>query len=159
VEDAPLMPLIVEPGNIELTISNMKLFARGTRLNNLLYAFIEDKSNIDKQVLELQRMESQMIMNGMSDDYISHYVDSAYTSLSDNMSRLVTSFISDNYSNVLSLCGFSMLFNGLPYPVITPLIKQVLDTAPKSFTENPFVRNYVDAAEKNMGRADVASGH
>lgn len=158
VEDSPLMPLIVEPGNIELTISNLKLLASGTRLNNLLYSFLEDKSNIDKQVSELEHVESQMIMNGLPDEYISHYVDSAYTSLSDNMTRLVTSFISDNYSNVLSLCGFSMLFNGLPYPVITPLIQQVLDNAPKSFTENPFVRNYVDAAEKNKGMAELTQG-
>lgn len=159
VEESPLMPVIVEPGNIELTINSQKLFAAGTRLNNRLYAFIEDKANIDKKVSELEHAESQMIMKGLPDDYISHYVDSAYISLSDEMSRLVTGFISDNYSNVLSLCGLSMIINGLPRPVITPLIQKVLDTAPQSFKDNPFVRSYIDAAEKNKGLADIVPSY
>ena len=157
VEEVPVMPVIVEPGNIELTINSQTLLAKGTRLNNLLYSFIKDKSHIDKQVSELQHLESQMIMKGLPDAYISHYVDSAYSSLSDEMSTLVKRFISDNYSNVLSLCGFSMISNGLPHPAMTPLIQQVLDAAPKSFRDNPFVRSYVDAAEKNKGWAEASA--
>lgn len=157
VETLPVMPVIVEPGKIQLTLNSQQLFATGTRLNNRLYAFLQDKADIDNQVSELERMESQMIMRGLSDAFISHYVDSVYSNLSDRMSRLVTGFISDNYNNVLSLCGFSMVFNGLPHPMITPLIQQVLDNAPKSFRDNPYVRSYIDAAEKNNGRTDAAA--
>ena len=111
---------------------------------------------LDKQVADLGHAESRMIMNGNSDYYIHHYVDSVYAVLSADMQDLVVGFIGDNYTNVLGLCGFSMLSNGLPYPVITPLIRSVLDKAPSSFLSNPIVSDFVKAADANASRKDVA---
>lgn len=157
VGDTPLMPVILEKGNICVDISNLSLRVSGTRLNDLLYKFIDDKTQLDVKATELDRTESQMIMRGEEENVIRHYVDSAYASISDEMTKLVTGFISSNYSNVLALCGFNMLTNGLPYPVMTPLIKQVLDEAPKEFRENPMIRDFVSAANDNMAQRDYTN--
>ena len=156
VGDVPLMPVILEPGRIKVSITNLSLDAEGTPLNDELYDFLGKKKELDKQVADLGRAESRMIMNGNSDYYIHHYVDSVYAVLSSSMQDLVVGFIGDNYSNVLGVCGFSMLSNGLPYPVMTPLIRSVLDKAPSSFLENPIVSEFVDAAKVNSSRGETA---
>ena len=153
--EIPLMPLILEPGKIKVSITNLSLEAGGTPLNNELYSFLDKKKKLDMQAADLDRAESRMIMNGNSDYYIRHYVDSVYAVLSESMQDLVVDFIGDNYTNVLGLCGFSMLSNGLPYPVITPLIRTVLDGAPSSFLEHPVVSAFVTAAQTNASRQDL----
>lgn len=155
VGEIPLMPLILEPGKIKVSITNFSLEAGGTPLNNELYSFLDKKKKLDMQAADLDRAESRMIMNGNSDYYIRHYVDSVYAVLSESMQDLVVDFIGDNYTNVLGLCGFSMLSNGLPYPVITPLIRTVLDGAPRSFLEHPIVADFVTAAQANASRQDI----
>ena len=156
IGEVPLMPVIVERGKVKVSITNLSLNASGTPLNNELYSFLDKKNELDKQVADLGHAESRMIMNGNSDYYIHHYVDSVYAVLSADMQDLVVGFIGDNYTNVLGLCGFSMLSNGLPYPVITPLIRSVLDKAPSSFLSNPIVSDFVKAADANASHKDVA---
>lgn len=149
VDDVPLMPLILEKGAMNVDISNLDLRVSGTPLNNKLYAFIDDKNKLDSRVMELNHTESQMIMNGTSDAVVQHYVDSTFSALNEEMMDLVTDFISSNYTNVLGVCGFSMLSNGLDYPRMTPLIKRVLDDAPQSFKDLPVVSHFVKAAGEN----------
>jgi hypothetical protein len=72
------------------------------------------------------------------------------------MQSLVCTFIGDNYHNVLGLCGFSMLCNGLPYPVITPLMQQVLDDAPQEFLEHPSIRKFLKMAHENTDQYGLA---
>lgn len=160
LDGQPVMPMILEPGKMDITISNIMLKVEGTPLNDSLYGFIARKYKLDLRVIELERMESQMIMNGFSQEEIQYSVDSAYQCLSEDMRNLVCDFIGRNYHNVLGLCGFSMLCNGLPYPAITPLIQTVIDDAPQSFLNHPSIRDFLMAARENMekhGMADIIS--
>ncbi len=159
VDDTPLIPIVLEEGVLNVSLTGLAYRVSGTPLNNALYSFFDDKNKLDSQVNELGRTESQMIMNGNSADAVRHYVDSVYTSISESMTELITGFIRTNYSNVLGLCGFGMLSYGLPRPMITPLIRQVLDDAPQEFKENPLVRNYVMAANREMSQQNLASGN
>ena len=159
VDDTPLIPVVIEEGILNISLSNLAYRVSGTRLNDALYSFFDNKNLLDSQVEELGRTESQMIMNGIPSEDVHNYVDSVYTSISDAMSGLITDFIRTNYQNVLGLCGFGMLSYGLPYPMMTPLIRQVLDDAPLSFKENPFIRNYVSAANREMSRQNLAAGN
>lgn len=156
VDDQPLMPVILQPGNLHVTIDDLNLQAHGTKLNDKLYTFIKSKNKLDVELSELGHKESQMIMNGVPDDYISKYIDSTYNVISCSMNQLVTEFITTNFDNVLSLCGFSMLSNGLPYPVITPLIQEVLDAAPQSFKDYPLISSFVKAAGDNVSNPDAS---
>ena len=153
----PIMPLIVEPGRMEVVISNIHLGVSGTPLNDSLYSFIARKYKLDFRAMELEHMESQMIMNGYGEAEIQAHLDSAYQVLSDEMQTLVCGFIGDNFHNVLSLCGFSMLCNGLPYPIITPLIQSVIDDAPQVFLDHPSVSAFLEMARDNTERYGLAS--
>lgn len=156
LDGVPVMPLIVEPGKMAVTISNIRLGVSGTPLNDSLYNFIARKSKLDVRVVELERLEPQMIMNGYSDAEIEACIDSVYQVLSDDMRELVCGFIGSNYHNVLGLCGFSMLCNGLPYPMITPLIRTVVADAPQEFLQQPLISNFLQAAYDNMERYGLA---
>lgn len=156
LDGQPIMPMILEPGKIDVTISNPVFKVEGTPLNDSLYAFIARKYKLDMRVVEMERMEAQMIMNGHTQHEIQQYLDSAYQVLGDNMRNLVCDFIGNNYDNPLSLCGFSMLCNGLPYPTITPLIQNVIDGAPQSFLKHPLISEFLKEAHDNMEKYGVA---
>ena len=66
------------------------------------------------------------------------------------MNKLVKTFIQDNYENVLGPGVFLMLCNGFPYPLMTPLIEEIVDDAPDSFKNHHLVKEYVEAARANM---------
>ena len=159
VDGQPMMPMILEPGKIDITVSNMILKAAGTPLNDSLYKFIANKYKLDLRVLELDHMEAQMIMNGYDQATIQHRIDSTYLALRDEMRTLVLDFIGKNYDNILSICGFSMLCNGLPYPIITPLIQAVIDDAPKTFLSQPSISNFLHIAHENTERYGVADAN
>ncbi len=146
LDGQPLMPMILEPGKIDITVSNIKLKAEGTPLNDSLYKFIARKYQLDLRAIELERMEAQMIINGYNQAAIQHRVDSTYQALREEMHSLVLNFIGKNYDNALSLCGFSMLCNGLPHPIITPLIQSVIDNAPEAFLAQPTISRFLREA-------------
>lgn len=147
VDDMPLMPLVLEPGKISVTIDNLRLKAVGTRHNDRLYDFLSQKNDLDALADDINRKELRMIMDGCHPDRVSAYRDSAYAALSGDMEALVLDFMQDNYDNVLGLCGFNMLTNGLPRPAMTPLIRKVLDASPESFRHQPAVQAFLAAAE------------
>ena len=48
IGDESIMPLVIEKGNIQVSITNTELVAKGTALNNALYAFIDKKNSLDE---------------------------------------------------------------------------------------------------------------
>ena len=156
LDGSPILPVIVEPGQMDVVISNIHLGVSGTPLNDSLYRFIARKYKLDVRAMELDRLESQMIMNGYGEAEIQVHLDSAYQVLGDEMQQLVCGFIGSNYHNVLGLCGFSMLCNGLPYPVITPLIQSVVNDAPQVFLQHPAVSKFLQVAHENTERYGLA---
>lgn len=157
LDGKPVMPMILEPGEMDVTMSKLIFKVAGTPLNDSLYSFIARKYKLDLRVVELEREESQMIMNGYGESEIQAHIDSVYQVLGEDMKRLVCNFIGDNYHNVLGLCGFSMLCNGLPYPMITPLIQKVLDEAPQVFLAHPSISKFVQMAHDNMEQYGLAN--
>ena len=45
---------------------------------------------------------------------------------------------------------FSRICNQYRYPIITPQIKKIVENAPKKFLNNPYVKEYLYIARKNM---------
>ena len=56
----------------------------------------------------------------------------------------------DNYETVLGPSVFMMMCSTLPYPVMTPVIEDIMRTAPASFKSNKFVQDYLSKAKENM---------
>ena len=66
------------------------------------------------------------------------------------MNALAKEFIQKNYDNVLGPGVFIMLCSNFPYPVMTPLIEEIIEEAPDRFKNNSLVKDYVTVARSNM---------
>lgn len=150
LDDESIMPLVLEAGNIEISISNTELSAKGTKLNNALYEFINKKNSMDLNIGELEHKEARMVMEGADLADIHQQLAMEGDSLVKEMNLYVKKFISDNYENVLGPSVFMMLCSGLPYPIMTPQIDEIIKDAPYSFKSNKMVKEFLTKAKENM---------
>ena len=128
----------------------MRIGITGTPLNDALTDFVNKKTELDDKSYEVERSESRMIMDGVDPDEIHQTISARRLRLSNEMDQLIKQFVQDNYENVLGPGIFLMVANSYPYPIITPLLQEILDKAPEQFKNHPYVRNYVVAAHENM---------
>jgi len=152
MDDQSIMPLVMEKGNIEIQIDNTRITVKGTPLNEKLYDFVGKKSSLDDRAYEVERMESRMIMDGQSMDVVEKEINKEREKLTNEMNELVKTFIQDNYENVLGPGVFLMLCNGFPYPLLTPLMEEIVEKAPDSFKNHNLIKEYVKAARENMDK-------
>lgn len=145
-----IMPLVLEDGKIEVSISNTQLSAKGTLLNNQLYEFIDKRNAMEIQIEELDRKEARMVLDGANLEDVRRELAKEGESLVKEMNDYVKKFIIDNYENVLGPSVFMMVYSSLPYPIMTPQIEDIIRTAPQTFKNNQFVRDYLTKAKENM---------
>ena len=150
MDEESIMPVVLEGGNIQISISNTGLSAKGTTLNDKFYAFIDKKNSIDDQLQELGRKEAKMILNGEDPLYIQELLTKENEQLIIEMNNHVKSFISQNYENVLGPSVFMMICSSMRNPVMTSPIEEILKDAPVSFKENKMVKSFIQQAHENM---------
>ena len=150
VGDESIMPVVIERGKIQIKIDNARMTVKGTPLNNKFNDFITKKNALDDRAYEIERLESRMIMDGKSPAEIRTEVDKQRQQLLDDIDLLAKTFIQENYTNVLGPGVFLMFCNGLPYPVLTPVMEEIIKGAPESFTSNIYVQDFVSTARLNM---------
>jgi len=157
MDDQSIMPLVVERGNIQIKIDNGRIVASGTPLNEKLYDFVEKKITLDNLAYEMERKGNRMIMDGTSIDVVEQELSKGHEKLSKELDSLVKTFIKDNYENALGPGMFIMMVNGFPYPMMTPLVEELVNEAPESFKSNNFVKKYMDAAKQNTEKLNGMS--
>jgi len=155
MDEQSIMPLVIEKGNIKINIDNGRIVASGTPLNNKLYAFIEKKIALDDQAYEMERKGNRMIMDGTPVDDVEQELLKVHEALSKQLDSLVKTFIKDNYENALGPGMFMMMVNSFPYPLMTPLVEEVVDEAPESFKSHLLVKKYIDTAQENMDKLNA----
>lgn len=150
LDNLSLMPLVLEEGEVQLRIEEAQQTVEGTPLNDTLSAFIRRKAQIESALAELPHRESRMIMDGMDHDEVIRELSVELERLNAANDRLVTSFIKQNYNNVLGPGVFMILTSSLRYPILNPQIESIAIDAPPYFLENPYVKQYMKAARENM---------
>lgn len=150
MNDEAIMPLVLENGKIEVSISNSQLTAKGTLLNNALYEFIEKRNSLELKIEELEKKEARMVLDGAALDDIHEQLTQEGEALVKEMNDYIKEFISTNYENVLGPSVFMMMCSTLPYPIMTPQIEDIIRTAPQTFKSSPLVREFLDKAKENM---------
>jgi hypothetical protein len=145
-----IMPVVLEKGKIDVVISDLELTAKGTKLNDALYKFIEQRNKFDDQLSQLDHKESVMIMEGGDIDEIHRQLAEEEQKISNEIDEYVNKFITDNYENVLGPGIFMMLCSSMPYPVMTPQLEKIIDNAPYSFKTDSRVKSFLAAARENM---------
>ena len=146
--DLSVMPIVLEEGEGSVGIEETRQTATGTPLNDTLSGFIQRKTQLDARMAELPHIESQMIMDGTDYDEIAYELRRQSSQLAAENDQLITRFIKDNYNNVLGPGIFMILTSGLPYPVLTPQIEEIIIGAPPYFLGHPYVRKYIEEAKK-----------
>ncbi|WP_300702771.1 DUF4369 domain-containing protein [Bacteroides sp.] len=145
-----LMPLVLEKGKIEVSISNSQLLAKGTPLNDKLYEFIDKRNTMEIKIEELERKEARMVLDGANLEDVHAQLTKEGETLIKDMNDYVKQFITDNFENVLGPSVFMMMCSALPYPVMTPQIEDIMRTAPQVFKESPLVKDFLSKAKENM---------
>lgn len=152
MDDQSIMPIVLEIGDITIKLDNTQQTVGGTPLNEKLYKFIDKRSQLDNQMEELSHKESQMIMDGENLDEIRIKLTDQANRIAKEEDFLETTFITDNFDNVLGPGVFMMLCSGYKYPVLTPQIEDIMSKATPKFKNDPFVKDYYQTALENMQR-------
>lgn len=150
MDEESIMPVVLEGGSINISITNTNLTAKGTSLNDKLYAFISKKESLDSQIEELGRKEAKMILDGVDPEERSSILSKESDRLMTEMNNYVKSFISENYENVLGPGVFLMICSSFPYPLMTPHMELIVNNSPTCFKNNPAIKEYVTLAHENM---------
>lgn len=143
-----LMPIVVEKGKMKISIENSGLEVSGTPLNERLYRFIKDKNLLEQRLSDVQHKQMQSIMDGVPAEKAEEQAIEEGEALVKEMNQLITTFVTDNFDNLLALQIFSMYCQSFPQPVITPVIQEILDKAPADFKEETFVKEYLKLAKE-----------
>ena len=152
IEDESVMPVVLDNHPLTVTLNENERRVVGSELNDSLCAFIRRKTSIDRQLAELPRRESRMILEGMDHDEILMQLNREASLLSDENAALVTRFIKSNMDNVLGPGVFMVVTSGFPYPVLNPQIEELITLASPFFLNDAYVREYVRIARENMER-------
>ena len=69
-------------------------------------------------------------------------------SIDQKLDDLVTGFITENFDNVLGPGIFMMMTSSFQYPELTPWIEDIMSKATDNFKNDPYVKEYMEAAQK-----------
>jgi hypothetical protein len=152
MDDESIMPLVLEEGEVVIRIENALQSASGTPLNDSLYVFIDKHNQLTDRMAELSHRQSQMLLDGIDEDQIDRQLSIEANEIAQEEDKLVTQFICDNFDNVLGPGIFMMITSQYRYPVLTPQIEDIMSKATEEFKNNPYVREYYQAAQENEAR-------
>jgi hypothetical protein len=151
MDDESVAPVVLENGNMEISINPGNITVKGTPLNDKLYQFIAKKNSIDDRSQENQRLESQRILDGMDPDLAQQQMNESNLKLNNELMAYVKGFIKENYTNVLGPSIFLMVCtSSFPYPLLNPELQELVDQAPDYFRNNPSIKEYVSKAKDNV---------
>ncbi|MGI6815301.1 DUF4369 domain-containing protein [Bacteroides sp. KG123] len=145
-----IMPLVLEDGKIEVSISNSQLLAKGTPLNDKLYEFIDKRNALEVKIEELERKEARMVLDGANLEDVHRALSKEGEALVKELNDYVRLFIVDNFENVLGPSVFMMMCRTMPYPMMTPQVEDIMRIAPQSFKEHKQVKEFLIKAKENM---------
>lgn len=150
MENERMMPVVIETGDISVRINDLEQRVTGSSLNDRLYDFLGKRLQMENRIMELSSKEAHLIF--MSNDPLEAHekIQKKTDELYEEIEKLETNFIINNSSNILGCSYFMAVCNQYPYPIVTPQIKEIVKKSSSHFRKLPFVRSYMNAAEKNM---------
>lgn len=155
IDDVPVMPVVLESGEITVKLNSQKQVCSGTPLNDTLSLFNEKYQQIMAQLQDLTHEHDQAIMNGDDMEEVAQRLMAKQQSLEAQEDKLITSFIIDNFNNCLGPYAFEMVTSGYQYPMLTPWIEALMSKATDTFKNAHYVKEYMRIATENQ---DILTG-
>ena len=150
MDEESVLPLVVEGGDITIKIDNTQQIVSGTPLNDKLFKFFNKYNQLKNQEYELVHQHDQAIMNGRNMDVINAKLNKEAARISQKEDELVTTFVTENFDNVLGPGIFFMVTVGYQYPELTPWIEDIMSKATDKFKNDPYVKDYYQKAQENQ---------
>lgn len=150
MDDEPVLPLVLESGCITVKLDDTQQVVSGTPLNDKLFGFFKKYQQLQNQQRELVHKHDQAIMNGSDMSVVTRKLNAESISLSEQEDKLVTSFVTDNFDNVLGPGVFFLVTMGNQYPMLTPWIEDIMSKATDHFKNDPYVKDYYQKAQENQ---------
>ena len=152
MDDQSIMPVVLEEGEIVIKLDNAAQSVGGTPLNDKLYKFIDKHKQLDNRMSELSHKQSQMMLEGVDELTINEHLNAEAEKIAAEEDKLVTSFIVENFDNVLGPGVFMLITSGFNVPVLTPQIEDIMSKATEKFKNDPYVKEYYQVASENMAK-------
>ncbi len=150
--DANCLPIVLEQGDVRVNIANSSIRLEGTPLNDRLYTFLNSRDSIMMMLSQLPKKESDMIINGYTEAEVEAELGSQAAELRTALDRLETTFIVDNFDNVLGVTWFLELcydtYHRFGYATTTPQIDEIYGKAPEDFKSNKEVVEFMKLVNK-----------
>lgn len=150
MDDAQVLPLVLESGDITVKLDDTQRIVSGTPLNDKLFAFLKKYQQLQNQQMELVHKHDQAIMDGSDMNVVVQKLNEEAMKLADQEDKLVTTFVTDNFDNVLGPGVFFMLTVQEEYPMLTPWIEDIMSKATDHFKNDAYVRDYYQKAQQNQ---------
>jgi hypothetical protein len=150
MDNESVMPIVLEGGDITIKIDDTQQSCGGTPLNDKLFKFIDKYYQLESQVNELTHKQSQAIMDGKDMNVVNAKLSQEAQAIAQKEDHLVTSFITENFDNVLGPGVFMMITSGYQYPELTPWIEDIMSKATAKFKNDAYVKEYMSAAQRNQ---------
>lgn len=143
------MPVVIENAELTISVDNARQYASGGPLNDKLYAFLDKRNALEENIWQLEQSGIQMMREGKNPEDVRHKLSAKARQLGEKIEKLESKFVTDNFDNPLGAGYFIMLCDQQPLPVITPQMHTILESAPSSFFNHPYIRHYLMMAGMN----------
>ena len=150
MDDDPVLPLVLESGSITVKLDDTQQVVSGTPMNDKLFGFFKKYQQIQNQLRELVHKHDQAIMNGSDMVAVNKHLNEESIRLSEQEDKLITSFVTENFDNVLGAGVFFLVTMGNQYPMLSPWIEDIMSKATDRFKNDPYVKDYYKKAQENQ---------
>jgi hypothetical protein len=155
IDNTPILPVVLEEGEVRVTLNDQKQESTGTPLNDSLTAFNKRYEALLSQFEDLEHTQNQGYMNGENMDSVNVILATRQRQLLMKEDELVTSFISANFDNCLGPYVLQLATSNYRYPVLVPWIEALMTKASQKFKDAPYVKEYMGVAKQNQ---DIMTG-
>lgn len=155
IDNMAILPVVLEEGEVRVTLNDQRQESKGTPLNDSLTAFNKRYETLISQFEDLEHIQNQGYMNGENMDSINLILVAKQRRLVMKEDELVTSFISANFDNCLGPYVFQLATSNYRYPVLVPWIEALMTKASQKFKDAPYVKEYMETAKQNQ---DIMTG-
>ena len=149
INNEGVMPIVLEEGDITIKFNTAKQTCTGTFLNDKLNDFIEQYNQITSQIGDLSHQEAQAMMDGKDMNVVYRELQKKSNSLREEADSLITSFIEQNFDNVLGPFVFRMATDP-EVPMTNAWIDALMLKATDSFKNDRYVKEFMEAANHNQ---------
>lgn len=149
INNEGVMPIVLEEGDITIKFNTAKQTCTGTFLNDKLNDFIEQYNQITSQIGDLSHQEAQAMMDGKDMNVVYRELQKKSNSLREEADSLITSFIEQNFDNVLGPFVFRMATD-TEVPMTNAWIDALMLKATDSFKNDRYVKEFMEAANHNQ---------